>query len=42
MTLYGTKYQAYKAKTSEETVHKVDGGYMVMTWSEAQVWDCQK
>lgn len=34
MKFYETKYQAYKNKKSDETVRKVDGGYLVMTWAE--------
>lgn len=42
MTFYKTKYAAYKNKTSAETVRKVDGGYMVMSWDEYYIWRAQK
>lgn len=42
MTIYNTKYQAYKNKKSDEKVSKVDGGYAVMTYQEYYIWKLQK
>lgn len=40
--LHKTRYQAQKAKKADEKVIKVDGGYMVMTQAEYQIWRKQK
>ena len=40
--LYKTRYQAQKAKKADEKVIKVDGGYMVMTQADYQIWRKQK
>ena len=42
MTIYKTKYKAYKAKSTNEKVVKVCGGYAVMTIDEYFVWKNQK
>ena len=42
MVFYESRYKAYKDKNSEHTVRKVDGGWMLMTWAEFEVWKNQK
>ena len=42
MVFYESRYKAYKDKSSEHTVRKVDGGWMLMTWAEFEVWKNQK
>ena len=40
-TIYTTRYQAQKAKTGDCKIVKVDGGYMLMTYSEYNTWHKQ-
>ena len=42
MVFYESRYKAYKDKRGEHTVRKVDGGWMLMTWAEFEVWKNQK
>ena len=42
MTIYATRYAAYKAKTSDEKIIKVCGGYAVMTADQYRIWKNQK
>ena len=42
MTIYTTRYAAYKAKTSDEKVIKVCGGYVLMTADQYRIWKNQK
>ena len=42
MVFYESRYKAYKDKSGEHTVRKVDGGWMLMTWAEFEVWKNQK
>ncbi len=42
MVFYESRYKAYKDKCGEHTVRKVDGGWMLMTWAEFEVWKNQK
>ena len=36
MVFYESRYKAYKDKSSEHTVRKVDGGWMLMTWGRVR------
>ena len=42
MVFYESRYKAYKDKRGEHTIRKVDGGWMLMTWAEFEVWKNQK
>jgi NADH:ubiquinone oxidoreductase subunit E len=42
MTIYPTRYQAYKARRYGEVVVKVCGGYAVMDAAAYRVWKKQK
>lgn len=40
--LYTTRYYARKAFPGDCVVVKVDGGYMIMTASNYNIWRCQR
>lgn len=40
--LYTTRYYAHKACPGDCVVVKVDGGYMIMTASNYNIWRCQR
>ena len=42
MIFFDSRKQAKEAARSDEKIVKVDGGYMVMTYSEYNVWKNQK
>ena len=42
MVFYESRYKAYKNKSREHTVRKLDGGWMLMTRAEFEVWKNQK
>ena len=42
MTIYSTRYQARKARRSDEIVVKVCGGYALMTYDQYYIWRGQK
>ena len=42
MTIYNTRYQAKKYCKSNEKIVKVCGGYVIMTYSEYEIWKNQK
>ena len=42
MTIYKTRYQANKDKQSDQKIIKVDGGYMLISIANYNVWKNQK
>lgn len=42
MTHYDTRKEAEEACRGDETIVRVCGGWMVMTWQELRVWELQK
>lgn len=42
MTHYDTRKEAEEACHGDETIVRVRGGWLVMTWQELHVWELQK
>ena len=41
MTHYDTRKEAEEACRGDETIIRVCGGWLVMTWQELRVWSCR-
>lgn len=42
MKIYKNRYQANKDKRGDQRIVKVDGGYILMTYAEYEIWRKQK
>ena len=42
MKHYDTREEAEEACCGDETIVRVCGGWLVMTWQELRVWELQK